>query len=73
MSRKSSNLTLSLPKCRHCGRHWHPAQGVVATAAYCSKCAEERTATATARLNLEELTGPDFSGTYLLPRRFRPR
>lgn len=73
MSRKSPNLTLSLPECRHCGRHWCPAQGVVATAAFCSRCATERTATASARLGLKNITGSDLAGGYLLPRRLRPR
>lgn len=73
MSRKSPNLTLSLPKCRHCDRHWRPKWGVVATAAYCSKCSTERTATASAKLGLKNITGVDLSGSYLLPRGFKLR
>lgn len=71
MSRKSPNLTLSLPVCRHCGLHWRPGEGVVADAAYCKKCAKERRAAATSILGLKRITAADLQGPFLLPRRFR--
>lgn len=71
MSRKSPNLTLSLPTCRRCGRHWRPAEGVVTDTAYCKKCAKDRQAVATASLGLKRITSADLTGRYLLPRRFR--
>ena len=73
MIRKSPNLSLSLPKCRNCGRYWRPAQGVVADSAHCRKCASERRAIATSALGLEPITTADVAGTVLLPRRLRPR
>jgi hypothetical protein len=73
MSRKLPNLTLSLPKCRNCGRHWRPVQGVVAAVAFCSKCSAERRATASTKLGLKKITGSDLTGSYLLPRGLRPR
>jgi hypothetical protein len=72
MSRKSPNLTLSLPQCRNCNRYWRPAQGVVADGAYCKKCAKERQSIAAASLGLKRITASDLTGHYLLPRRFRP-
>jgi len=71
MSRKSPNLTLSLPECRSCGRHWRPAEGVVADQAHCKKCANERQAAAASRLGLKRITPADLSGRFLLPRRLR--
>jgi hypothetical protein len=71
MSRTSPNLTLSLPKCRCCGRHWRPAEGVVADKAHCKKCARERQAVASSRLELKRITPADLSGRFLLPRRLR--
>ncbi|MBB4642608.1 putative Zn-ribbon and HTH transcriptional regulator [Rhizorhapis suberifaciens] len=73
MSRKSPNLTLSLPQCPHCGRHWRPAQGAVADAAHCRKCSAERQAVAAPRLGLTPITAADLTGNYLLPRHLRPR
>jgi len=72
MRSKSPNLKVSLPKCRNCGRHWRPAQGVVATNAYCKSCSTERKAAATTRLGLRRITPEDFTGVYLLPRKLRP-
>lgn len=71
MKRKASNLHLSLPKCRCCGRYWHPPEGVVADAAYCKKCAKERRAAAAASLGLRPLTAVEGVGPYLLPRHLR--
>lgn len=71
MSRKSPNLTLSLPTCSNCGRHWRPPQGVVTDAAYCKKCAKDRQAVAASSLGLKRITSADLSGRFLLPRRFR--
>ena len=71
MSRKSPNLKLSLPTCRHCGRYWRPEEGVVADVAYCKKCAMERQTAAADSLGLKRLTRADFAGSVLLPRRFR--
>lgn len=73
MSRKSFNLTLSLPKCQHCGRYWRPAQGVVADRANCGRCASERRAIASSALSLKPLTAADVIGSFVLPRRLRPR
>lgn len=72
MSRTSPNLTLSLPRCRNCNRYWRPAASVVADAAYCKRCAKDRRATAAADLGLKRITVADLTGSYLLPRRFRP-
>lgn len=72
MSRKSPNMTLSLPTCRHCGRYWRPSQGVVADVAHCKECAKERQAVASSALGLKRITAADLSGQFLLPRRFRP-
>ncbi len=71
MWRKSPNLSLTLPRCRNCNRHWRPAQGVVADAAYCKKCTEERQAVATSKLGLNQITVTDLTEHYLLQRRFR--
>lgn len=67
MSRKSPNLTLSLPRCRNCGRHWRPAEGVTAKSGYCKRCAQERRAAATTVLGLRPLTAADAFGPYLPP------
>lgn len=71
MSRKSPNLTLSLPTCRHCRRYWRPAQGVVADTAYCKKCSDDRHTLAASHLGLKRLSNADFKGGFLLPRRLR--
>lgn len=71
MTRKSPNLSLSLPRCRNCDRRWRPEEGVVADAGYCKKCAKERQAVARSRLGLKSITVTDLTGRYLLPRRFR--
>lgn len=71
MSRKSPNLTLTLPKCRNCQRHWRPEQGVSAQMGYCKKCAQDRRAAATFRFDLKPLAAADFDGPYLLPRALR--
>lgn len=68
----SPNLSLSLPRCRNCGRYWHPAQGVISDMAYCKKCKNERQAAAALRLDLKRVTSTDLTGSYLLPRKFRP-
>lgn len=73
MSRKSPNLTLSQPTCRHCGRLWRPAQGVVADKGHCPKCSAERHAEASKRLGLKSITAVDLTGNFLLPRRLRAR
>lgn len=71
MSRKSPNLTLSLPRCGNCGRHWRPAPGVVSDSAYCKKCASERRTLAASALGLKRIFPADLTGRYLLPRKFR--
>lgn len=73
MSRKPANLTLTQPKCRNCRRLWRPAYGVVADAAYCTKCATERRTVANSSLGLKHITKADLTGPYLLPRKFRAR
>jgi hypothetical protein len=71
MSHKSPNLTLSLPRCPNCDRYWRPAEGVVASNAYCSRCVKARHSAAAARFELRPITPSDLQGSYLLPRRFR--
>jgi hypothetical protein len=71
MMRNSPNLTLSMPKCRHCARHWRPGQGVVAAAAHCKKCSKERHEVAIPQLGLKRISLADLTGDYLPPRRFR--
>ena len=65
------NLTVSLPTCRHCGRYWRPAIGVMATSDYCNRCVDTRQSTAAAKLDLRPLTAADLASGYLLPRRLR--
>ena len=65
------NLMVSLPTCRHCGRYWRPAPGVMTTSDYCNRCVESRRATAAAKLDLRPLTVADLADGYLLPRRLR--
>jgi hypothetical protein len=72
MSRKSPNLTLSLPRCRNCNRHWRPAEGVAASSGYCTRCTKARRAAATSRFQLKRITNANLQGPYLLPRRLRP-
>jgi hypothetical protein len=71
MSHRSPNLTLSLPRCPNCNRYWRPAQGVVATSAYCNRCVKARRSAAAAHFGLRPITQSDLQGPYLLPRRFR--
>lgn len=71
MSRKSPNLSMSLPRCGHCGRYWHPAEGVTAKSAYCKRCAKERRAEAATVLGLRPLTAAETVGPYLPPRLLR--
>ena len=73
MARKSPNLTVSLPRCRSCTRHWRPPEGVSATSAYCKRCATERQAAAMGALALRPLAPVDVIGPYLVPRYMRPR
>lgn len=72
MKRKTSNLGVSLPKCRFCGSYWRPAPGVNASASYCKRCAKERHAQAATVLGLKRVSSSDIKGPYLLPRRLRP-
>jgi len=71
MSQKSPNVTLTLPRCSHCGRFWRPTRGLVADAAYCKRCSKDRQAAAATHFGLRPLTAADFTGQYLLPRRLR--
>ena len=71
MSRKSPNLMLSLSRCRYCKRYWHPAEGIVTSAGYCTQCAEARRGAAMLGLELKPITESDLQGPYLLPRRLR--
>jgi hypothetical protein len=73
MPRKSPNLTVSLPSCRNCKRHWRPAKGVVALASYCKKCATDRRTTASSAFGLRPIDPADLTGAFLLPRKLRPR
>lgn len=72
MSRKSPNLSMSVPKCRNCKRLWSPPIGVTADTTYCKKCAPDRQAAARSQLGLKVITSADLSGKYLFPRRLRP-
>lgn len=67
----SPNLTLSSPKCRHCGRYWRPAPGVMSTHDYCNRCSKERRAVSSGVFEAKVLTDADIVGGYLLPRRLR--
>jgi hypothetical protein len=71
MSRKSPNLELTLPRCRHCNRMWRPAPGVLATHSYCNRCSADRRAKAGAHFGLKPFTPADVVGAYRLPRRLR--
>lgn len=71
MKRKASNLRLSVPKCRHCGRYWQPPEGVVADAAFCEKCAAERRSAAARALGLRPITATEGVGPYIVPRQLR--
>lgn len=71
MRSESPNLGVSVPKCRCCGNYWRPPQGVIATAAYCKRCAKERRAVVATHLGLKRIIAEDFNGRFLLPRRFR--
>jgi hypothetical protein len=71
MGKKSPNLGLALPLCRGCGRHWRPAQGVVASCGYCKRCAGERRAKAAAHFGLKPIAPEEVTGAYRLPRALR--
>lgn len=71
MKRTRSNLDIASPKCRCCGRFWRPPSGVSASQSYCKRCSKQRREQAEQALGLKKPTKNDFSGPYLLPRRFR--
>lgn len=71
MTRKSPNLNLALPRCGNCGRHWRPAEGVVASKSFCKACAKERRAKAAAHFGLTPFTSREAKGPYRLPRALR--
>ena len=71
MKRKSPNLKIASAKCRCCGRYWRPPIGVRGSHAFCMKCAGERREIAREALGHREVTHPDLTGPYLMPRRFR--
>jgi hypothetical protein len=71
MSKKSPNLALALPKCRHCGRYWRPPQSVHSYLGYCNRCRDQRRQTASAGHSLKRITAADLSGKYLLPTKLR--
>lgn len=71
MSRRSSNLSLILPRCRNCQHYWQPGQGVSVQTGYCKRCAQDRRAAANIRFDLKPLAAADFDGSYLLPRALR--
>jgi predicted Zn-ribbon and HTH transcriptional regulator len=62
---------LRLPKCRFCGRVWHPQEGVVAAASYCAACAEERRSIVESKFDLRKLKPADAENGYLLPKSLR--
>lgn len=67
MSRKSPNLTLSLPRCGNCGRHWRPKRGVIASQCCCAKCAKQRRVIASVKFGLVQVPAGGLGGAYLLP------
>ena len=71
MARKPPNLKLSQPRCRSCGRHWRPAEGVVASHSYCKRCASKRRAKAAAYFGLRPISPDEITGEYRLPRALR--
>jgi hypothetical protein len=71
MGRKSPNLRLALPRCRHCGRNWRPAEGVLSSNGYCKRCAQERRGKAAAHFGLAPIAPEEVKGTHRLPRALR--
>ena len=71
MTKKSPNLALTMPRCRHCGRYWRPPQSVQSYLAYCSKCKTDRRNAASSGHSLKKISESDLSGKYLLPGRLR--
>lgn len=65
------NLTVSVPRCRHCNRQWRPPYGVMATHEYCGRCSKRRRAAASEHFEARALIGDELLGGYLLPRRLR--
>jgi hypothetical protein len=61
------------PKCRHCGRKWHPQEGAVASRNYCEACHRDRREFAKRKFSLRPLSVTDFNGRYLLPRALRSK
>jgi len=62
---------LMFPKCRHCGRKWHPQEGAVASRDYCQVCHKDRREVAKRKFSLRPLSAADFNGPYLLPKALR--
>jgi len=71
MDSKPLNFDIALSRCRHCGAHWLPAEGIVANDAYCEECATSRRAIAAEGLGLARLNRQAIQGEYLLPRSLR--
>lgn len=71
MNRKSPTKALSLPRCRKCGKKWHPAEGVIASSSYCKHCSQDRRSAAASHFKFKRITAADLVNGYLVPRRFR--
>ena len=71
MSKGSRYLAAVLPRCRHCGRHWRPVEGVVASDAYCPLCSEARRTIAAAVFDAGPIPALKEGQRYILPREMR--
>lgn len=58
---------LRLPKCRFCGRVWHPQEGVVASKSFCSACSGDRRELAIKALGAKPPVRTPDLGPYVLP------
>ena len=62
-----------LPKCRQCGRKWHPKEGLSAPRDSCEECRIEKRQIAKRTFSLRPVAPDEIDGPYLLPRRMRGR
>ena len=72
MSKRSPYLAAVLPRCRHCGRYWKPAEGVVASKSYCPLCSEARRTIAARVFGAGPVPPLEEGQRYILPRWMRP-
>lgn len=71
MSKGSKYLAAVLPRCRHCGRHWRPAEGVVSSDSYCPLCSETRQTIAACVFDAGPVGPLEDGQRYVLPRWLR--